>query len=783
MTPDEIAAHIGARGGRVIPVGRGTYKFSCPVPTHGQGNGDRNPSASISPGSRGRQTILCCHAGCDELDIITTLGLRKADMFPPKQDASPGSRRKVADYRYEDADGRLLYGKERWEPGRAGRTKECYFYRELPTGKRQKADVFRGPGAPRRVIFRLRRILDTAARGGEIYWVEGEKSVIALEKLGIVATTAGACTDWRPDMAASFKGASLVRIIADYDEPGMAHARKVAAALDGIADRVEILRGRVETDGADVIDHLEAGHTLDELVPIDGPPAPEPTAPTKPSARDVASRAKPGHVHLERDDASMTDAMLAELIAREILTGRYCWSAGLGWLHWTGKQWKRCDEVEVIEPVRKWITDVVTAELPRAADDWRKRLALTGLLSRGRISAVVSLSRGIVRVDSDAFDAHPDLLNTPTGIVDLTTGSVLPHDPELLLTKMTTVGYVPGATHPDWAAALEAVPESARGWLQVRLGQSMTGHMAPDDVLLLMQGGGENGKSTVMGTLMKAAGDYHVLVSDRVLMADPGAHPTELMDFRGARLAVAEELPEARRLSVKRLKDTVGTPRMKARYIRENTCEWEATHALFLSTNYLPIVEETDHGTWRRLLLLKFPYKFLKPHEELSGALNERMGDPGLRERLRDGDEQKQTAMAWLVEGARRWYQAGRVMPRPPEQVETDTRAWRAESDQILGYWADRIEPMPGAHVMARDLFDDFNAWLSTHGHQKWSDKTFVSRFGGHDETARHRLVRKQIRRQEGLSRPAPGGAWADSQPPVPSVYWAWMGVQFTNLA
>lgn len=478
-------------------------------------------------------------------------------------------------------------------------------------------------------------------------------------------------------------------------------------------------------------------------------------------------------------DGSLSDAILAERISAEILEGRYCWAGALGWMAWNGKHWDRCEEVAVIEDVRQYLVEEVRRELPKVVQDWRARAELTSLLAKGRINAVTSLARGIVKADSKDFDAYPDLLNTLTGIVDLRTGQLYPHDHKKLLTKITSVGYVPGARHPDWDAALHACPEDCRPWLQTRAGQGLTGHMPPDDTMVLMKGGGENGKSTVMGTLMEVAGGYHVLVSDRVLMADPNAHPTELMDFRGARLAVAEELPEARRMSVKRLKDTVGTPRMKARYMRQDSVEWEATHSLFLSTNYLPIIEETDHGTWRRLQLLTFPYKFLKPHEEPSGAANELRGDPGLRQRLKEGKEQKEAALAWAVEGAKRWYDDNRVLPQPPARVAQDTKAWRAESDQILGYWSDRLIPSIDHHVMALDLLDDFNAWLRNHQHQKWSDKTFTSRYGSHDETSRHRVERRQIRAAAGLSRPPFDGQWGEAQRSVTTRYAAWLGVRF----
>ncbi len=44
-----------------------------------------------------------------------------------------------------------------------------------------------------------------------------------------------------------------------------------------------------------------------------------------------------------------------------------------------------------------------------------------------------------------------------------------------------------------------------------------------------------------------------------------------------------------------------------------------ATHSLFIYTNYLPIMEDVDHLTWRRLFPLRFPYRFRKRYETIDG--------------------------------------------------------------------------------------------------------------------------------------------------------------------
>lgn len=478
-----------------------------------------------------------------------------------------------------------------------------------------------------------------------------------------------------------------------------------------------------------------------------------------------------------------TDAILAERVSQRVLSGSYCWSAGLGWMRWTGTHWEHSNQQTITETVRQYMVESVTDELRAPDTDWRKRQELMSLLSKSRLVALVELSKGILQVTDEMFDARPDLLNTPSGVVHLPTGEVRRHDPQLYLTKITPVPFQKDATHPDWTTALGALPEELHEWIQVRLGQAITGHMTPDDVMLILQGGGENGKSTVLESVSRALGKgpkgYSILMSDRVLLADPGAHPTEMMDLRGARFAMAEELPEDRRLNVKRLKDVIGTSTMKARRMKQDPVEWDSTHSVMISTNYLPVIEETDHGTWRRLALVQFPFKFLKAGQKPDGP-NQREGDPGLRERMKEGGAQHRAVLAWLVAGARRWYEHDRVMPPHPARVVADTQGWRAKCDLILAYWLDRIEPDASSHVLSTDLFADFNVWLQAHGHRPWSDKTFGARFEGHDYTGTHGVERRKIRAQQGLSRsPALLTEWG-TQPAVSSAsYRAWLGMKF----
>lgn len=475
-----------------------------------------------------------------------------------------------------------------------------------------------------------------------------------------------------------------------------------------------VVPGRVgDTEVKGVDDWFAAGGTVEGL-------------------HEVATQVPPG---TGEKDAGFTDAFLVEDLA-EALAGRFCWVSGLGWLRWTGRVWKEVPDVEPLEVVRQWTSeqfDKVLAEQQRdrAANLAPKLAGWRAVLGKSRLTALRDLSKGLLQRDAAEFDGDPDLLTVLNGTLHLPTGRLLEFNPEHCITKSCDAEYRRGFTHPMWTSALRAVPGELHEWYQDRLGQALTGYPTPDHTLVIACGTGGNGKSTVADVVRKTVGGYGVLVSDRVLMANPDAHPTELMDLRGARYAVMEETPEARHLNVQRLKATIGTPVIRARHIRQDTVEFLTSHSLFINTNYRPVVTETDWGTWRRLALMTFPLTFRKPGEPLEGP-DDRRGDPALAY-ISNDPEVRAAALTWMAEGAREWYRRGRMMLQHPERVEKETREWRAETDLVLGFSDECLRYDRDAFTQTRDMLTAFNEWIGERGHRPWNDRTFATRFGDHD--------------------------------------------------
>lgn len=503
---------------------------------------------------------------------------------------------------------------------------------------------------------------------------------------------------------------------------------------------------------------------------------------TRPDDRHEVLTIMPG-------DRVLEDAALADELAR-IFHGRWAYADGYGIMRYVSLsafgevvgrdgdavagRWKPAEEHSLIEAVRRILVTIEVDEHTAAAmrgDNKAIDKART-LLSRSRAAAVARLVVGILAEDEPSFDAHPDLLNTPSGVVDLRTGERLDADPMMYLTKMTGAPYDPDADTTLWDRALTALPEKVGAWLKVRFGQMATGYTPDDDAMVILEGAGSNGKTSWMIGARKALGDYAVTLPERLLLGDPGDHPTTLMTLMGARAGFIEELPEGRALNVKRLKDTVGTPEITARKMRQDDITFAATHGLCIATNYLPIVAETDHGTWRRLLLVRFRVRYVSKKRKIRSK-RDRLGDPSLKRHFeRNADA---GLLKWLVEGAAEWYANGMQMPEPPKIVTKDTEAWRLDADPILAYARDRLVRDEGYAITASDLQDDFNLWLERRGHRRWTGQTINSRFQGH--VSMDGVERKMVKWSAKIA-PSRSPSVLNTKP-IPKTTTSWRGVRF----
>ena len=118
------------------------------------------------------------------------------------------------------------------------------------------------------VLYRLPELIDGVRSGKTVYHLEGPKDVeTARKRLGVVATTSGSTSSWRPEFRAHYTGADVV-VIPDNDAPGRKYAEAVAQDLLQVAKSVKVVHLPDLPEGGDLTDWLDSGHTPEEFFTV-----------------------------------------------------------------------------------------------------------------------------------------------------------------------------------------------------------------------------------------------------------------------------------------------------------------------------------------------------------------------------------------------------------------------------------------------------------------------------------------------------------------------------------
>jgi len=472
-----------------------------------------------------------------------------------------------------------------------------------------------------------------------------------------------------------------------------------------------------------------------------------------------------------REIPEFTDADLAKWFAANAFRHTLKFHRGLGWLKWNEIYWESFD----VAQVRAEVTNVLKhleAHIRLSGFSAESIKKVERRLSAASIGAILTQLEGEVYTKEAFFNQSPKLLNVLNGVVHLDTGELMPHDSELGFRHVAPVDYQPGSEHPDWASALSALDPDVSDWLQVAVGQGITGYASPDDKVNFFLGPkASNGKSTIVNGLLETFGEFAVLASEKVLAGTVNDHPTEKMQLFGARLAIVEELP-SREIVGKKLKDITGR-KITARGIARNNVTWVTTHTVFVTTNHSMQVDIFENAVLRRIRIFPFNKVYVDGDPREAHELRK---DAGLLDRIREGAEgQHEAILAWAVEGAVLWFGNGRKMPSAPTTVEVFTEAWRKEADVLAQFFDEYLVADPSGYVASGELLDAMNHYLKGQGLSVWTAATLNASFEGNSGLMK---IRSAVRRQRDVSgRSIP--VFSGFVPTASKQPWCWHGMRF----
>lgn len=394
--------------------------------------------------------------------------------------------------------------------------------------------------------------------------------------------------------------------------------------------------------------------------------------------------------------------MLADTYADKLLHVH-----GLGWHYFDGKRWALDD----IGATKRAVLDVLQAALAASLTDKELRKDVRKCESATGIAGVLAIASALEPFAATVrdLDSDPYLLNLDNGTLDLREMEIAEHNPADRLTKVTRAAYSPDTQPGAWDEFLTTVLPDAdvRAYLQRQSGVALLGKVI-EHVLPIWTGTGANGKSTAVGGLTWALGDYAMTAEPDLLLHREGAHPTGQMDLRGRRLAVVTETDEGRKFAEATMKRLTGGDTIKARYMRQDFVEFEPSHTAVLITNHLPTVSGDDPAVWRRIRVV--PFDVVIPEAQRDGSLPERL--------QQCADE----IVSWCIAG---WADYQKNGLAEPEAVLARTNEYRADSDVIGRFIADTCVTVDAVKMSTAKLFEAWQQWRAAEGVPELSTRAF----------------------------------------------------------
>lgn len=415
--------------------------------------------------------------------------------------------------------------------------------------------------------------------------------------------------------------------------------------------------------------------------------------------------------------------------AAAALRDRLAYAEGLGWLTYAADRgvWERASESAGLACIAAVVRGWYRSAMLTGNDGLIK--SVSKLRMARSLRAILTHIEAYVSVPASGFDADPALVCTPTGVVDLRTGELRPHDARCRMMQCTEAPYVPSATHEAWTKALQALDSSERAWLQRWIGCGLTGYQ-PDDngaATPILTGGGSNGKSVIMTGIARAFGGYAHMGAHALLTPDGGKDLLRAAaSLRGVRLCYVEELPDGV-LNGNAVKQLSATPTVKGEFKFRDEFEFTATHSLMVSANVMPRLDEGTDAVVRRLAVLPFRYRYV-PNPKRRG---DKPADAGLLRALETREAQA-AILAWAVEGARAYFAAGQHVMPATEDMQAAKDAWLGNIDTLAGFFTDMLVADEDAMIPWTHLYAAFADWQRENGGKAWNKATFKNRVASH---------------------------------------------------
>ena len=405
-----------------------------------------------------------------------------------------------------------------------------------------------------------------------------------------------------------------------------------------------------------------------------------------------------------------TDLLNLELYER-LGNGRAVYISEFGrWHRWTGKVWQ--EDKQKIEPelIAQETIRAISALASATADhDKRKKINSWGFKSeseKSRRAMIAGAERsGIFVRKLEQFDIDDYLFNLQNGTLDLRTGNLHDHNPDDHITKISPCSYDPGAKSELWEDTVHRAmcgDSELIDFVQKYAGLTLTGDISQKILAFLYGSKGNNGKSTIVQTLLHCMGGYGKQISINTLMAGvkraPGAASPDIMAMAGRRMIVADETESEAKFNDRFVKLLTGRDRISARGVFKDEVDFMPKMKIWLYGNDKPAIKASSTAMRNRLRMIPFDYVF-------QGAGN----DPEAQDKLIH--DHANAVFFWMYEGYRKFLEEG---ISEPARVTMATDSYFYEFNKLAQFIDEFLVRDQGGEIEFSRLYDmatDYLGW------------------------------------------------------------------------
>jgi putative DNA primase/helicase len=150
---------------------------------------------------------------------------------------------------------------------------------------------------------------------------------------------------------------------------------------------------------------------------------------------------------------------------------------------------------------------------------------------------------------------------------------------------------------------------------------------------------------------------------------------------------------------------------MTARFLYGEFFTFMPTFKIWMATNHKPVIKGTDHGIWRRIMLIPFTTTIPKEKQ-----------DRQLEEKLKN---EASGILNWLLEGAAQWR---RERLKPPDIVLNATDEYRGEMDVVGLFLKEQCKIDFNLQIKIKELYKAYADWCIENKEHAVNERSFSSR-------------------------------------------------------